>query len=206
MTEITVHSPNAAYNGVSAGVRFVDGVGKVDDKQNVAALDYFRRRGYALKSGDSAPLPGDVLVGQQTIEESDLPKLKAELQRYATARGIPYDVSDTVDVLRDRIIGFTPISDPALAPASVAGDGPVGAQHNVGRDGADPSNVDVGTGIVANAVPSAQDAKARADAKAAVKSNSAPSTSDAKTETATKGTATTPAAGSGSTGSGSTGS
>ena len=40
-----VKAPNKAYNGVVAGVRFVDGQGETDD---VLALNYFRRHGYEI--------------------------------------------------------------------------------------------------------------------------------------------------------------
>lgn len=41
-----VTAPNGAYNGVSAGVAFVDGVGETD---NPLALTYFRRHGYTVE-------------------------------------------------------------------------------------------------------------------------------------------------------------
>lgn len=46
-----VKAPNKAYNGVVAGVRFVDGQGETDDP---LALNYFRRHGYQIIEPKSA--------------------------------------------------------------------------------------------------------------------------------------------------------
>lgn len=48
----TIKAPNADYNGVSAGVTFVDGVGETD---NPSALAYFRRHGYEVTKKPSPP-------------------------------------------------------------------------------------------------------------------------------------------------------
>ncbi|NUS55525.1 MAG: hypothetical protein HOV66_11805 [Streptomycetaceae bacterium] len=50
MNEFIVTAPEAGFSGESAGVVFKDGVGRVTDasKEGRAAIEYFRRRGYAL--------------------------------------------------------------------------------------------------------------------------------------------------------------
>ncbi|MGW3442179.1 hypothetical protein [Streptomyces sp. NPDC001076] len=50
MNQFTVTAPEPKFAGESAGVVFKDGVGRVDDstKEGRAAIEYFRRRGYAL--------------------------------------------------------------------------------------------------------------------------------------------------------------
>ena len=50
MNQFTVTAPVADFSGESAGVVFKDGVGHVSDasKEGRAAIEYFRRRRYAL--------------------------------------------------------------------------------------------------------------------------------------------------------------
>ncbi|MCX5229676.1 hypothetical protein [Streptomyces sp. NBC_00233] len=50
MTSYTVESPRRDFTGESVGVHFHKGTGQVDDstKDGRAAIEYFRRQGYAL--------------------------------------------------------------------------------------------------------------------------------------------------------------
>jgi len=51
-----IYAPNKGYTGVSAGVRFVNGVGETDDPH---LIDWFRRRGYRVETARPASKDGD---------------------------------------------------------------------------------------------------------------------------------------------------
>lgn len=81
MSKIKVKSPNEKYSGVSAGVRFVDGVGEFDPKKQAAAARYFERHGYTftgagkveVEPGLAAPQigrPNDAASAAGDAEES----------------------------------------------------------------------------------------------------------------------------------------
>ncbi|MEU6535515.1 hypothetical protein [Streptomyces sp. NPDC047000] len=57
MNAFSVTAPVAGFSGESASVVFKDGAGRVDDstKEGRAAIEYFRRRGYALVPEDDGP-------------------------------------------------------------------------------------------------------------------------------------------------------
>jgi hypothetical protein len=72
MNQFTVTAPAAGFSGESCGVAFKDGVGRVDDstKEGRAAIEYFRRRGYAL-TPEGADEEHKADVEQQASEEGD---------------------------------------------------------------------------------------------------------------------------------------
>lgn len=45
-----IHSPNPEYNGITAGVTFVGGVGETADEPS----DYFQRHGYTVEEPENA--------------------------------------------------------------------------------------------------------------------------------------------------------
>lgn len=52
MAKVKVQSPSKTYSGVTAGVRFSDGVGEFDPKRQIAAARYFDRHGYTYKGAE----------------------------------------------------------------------------------------------------------------------------------------------------------
>ena len=94
MTRFVVSSPDPSHSGVVAGVPFLDGRGEVDGS-NVAALGYFRRRGYTVvPAGEPVPaveVPADPPAGGDT--EGGRPRRpavnasKADWVDYAVALG-----------------------------------------------------------------------------------------------------------------------
>lgn len=67
MNQFTVTAPVADFTGESAGVSFKGGVGRVDDstKEGRAAIEYFRRRRYALTAEGVEDEAEDEQVGEQ---------------------------------------------------------------------------------------------------------------------------------------------
>ncbi|MFE5681730.1 hypothetical protein [Streptomyces sp. NPDC056512] len=64
----TVESPVRDFTGESVGVHFHKGTGSVDDstKDGRAAIEYFRRQGYAL-----TPVDADVDAAAVQVEDGD---------------------------------------------------------------------------------------------------------------------------------------
>lgn len=52
---VTVHAPNTAFNGVVAGVAFVDGKATADRQADAGAIAYFTRKGYGVGEKPAAP-------------------------------------------------------------------------------------------------------------------------------------------------------
>lgn len=83
-----IQTPVKGFNGIVAGVSFVDGVGETDDP---AALAYFERQGYDITPHSP---PAD---GEQGKELSPKQKLVAE------ATELKLDAKGTADELAARI-------------------------------------------------------------------------------------------------------
>ncbi|UDM00076.1 hypothetical protein [Streptomyces longhuiensis] len=68
MNKYTVESPVRDFTGESVGVHFHKGTGSVDDatKDGRAAIEYFRRQGYAL-----TPVDADVDAVAVQVEDDD---------------------------------------------------------------------------------------------------------------------------------------
>lgn len=168
---ITVTSPNREFSGISAGVLFSAGKAEVL-ADNRAALEYFQRKGFGISADVPAPKGEDsdlridateatVVVPQgEGVTEVTGTKLedlsRAELEAEASKLGI--DASKAKN--KGEVIALISASDkvPSLTATEVqagiqstgttdvAGDGPAGPIHNVGRDGADPDAKDPVTG------------------------------------------------------------
>lgn len=97
-----VSTPQSDFRGEVAGVAFFDGSAEVDETR-LAALAYFRRRGYhmeAVQPPSAAP---------QESPAADLSKprrsaSKTDWQAYAIAHGVPQDEAEqlTRDQLAER--------------------------------------------------------------------------------------------------------
>lgn len=146
--KVTITSPNKDYNGVSAGVRFSDGVAVIDSVSNLAALEYFARHRFGIsedvpsKEADeldvkSQPTPIDVLNAKSVAKLT-----KPEIEALYVAEGIELGTG-TKPELAEALASAVAAKRAANYenPPQVA-TGPVGPQHNVGRDGADPDAQD----------------------------------------------------------------
>lgn len=97
-----VSTPQGDFRGEVAGVAFFDGSAEVDETR-IAALAYFRRRGYHVEAIQAAP------ASPQTGPTADAPKprrsaSKTDWQAYAIAHGVPQDEAEqlTRDQLAER--------------------------------------------------------------------------------------------------------
>lgn len=79
----TIQAPNEKFNGIVAGVRFVDGVGKTDDENAIA---YFERQGYGVNSEPSEDR--EFPLGDPSDKWT-----KAELLAFAKAHDIQIEAS-----------------------------------------------------------------------------------------------------------------
>ncbi|MFF3843495.1 hypothetical protein [Streptomyces sp. NPDC001930] len=134
MTTYTVESPRRDFTGESVGVHFHKGTGNVDDstKDGRAAIEYFRRQGYALtpdaedepadeerQDGPQEPFDPaahDVADVLAYLEDADLEEALRVLDAEATAR----KSRTTITGKRDEILA-------AKTPAAPAGDETKGA-------------------------------------------------------------------------------
>jgi hypothetical protein len=163
MTTVTITAPNPKYDGTSAGVKFSEGKATIELPRQQAALEYFGRHRFGISENVAAPKGEDADLGVQAtgspapgaaptgapaapvvVEAQKLEDLtRAEIDALAAERGIDTSGAKTkADAI--ALIDASP-AVPVLGdgnqPADVAGEGPAGAQHNVGHDGADPGNV-----------------------------------------------------------------
>jgi len=169
MTQVTITAPNPKYDGISAGVKFTDGKATIEIPRQRAALEYFERHRFGISKDVAAPegegselavtatgnpQPGAVPAGAaapaspasgdspEAETEASLGKLTREqLDALAAERSI--DISgagNKSDVIALLLAAPAVVPAPGQ-PADVAGEGPAGAQNNVGHDGADPGNV-----------------------------------------------------------------
>lgn len=87
MATKTIKAPNEKFSGLVAGVHFVDGVGKTDDK---VAIAYFERQGYGV-GDEPSEKPGDPDAKYPAGDPSDKWTV-AQLLAYAEDRKI--DIGD----------------------------------------------------------------------------------------------------------------
>lgn len=80
MAKKSIKTPVEGFNGIVAGVQFVDGKGTTDDE---VAIAYFERQGYEV-SGDVS----DDVERQYPLGDPSDKWTKAELLAYAKDRGI----------------------------------------------------------------------------------------------------------------------
>ena len=80
MAKKTIKTPVEGFNGIVAGVQFIDGVGSTDDE---GAIAYFERQGYEVAGDVSDDVEGKYPLGDPSDKWT-----KAELLAYAEDRGI----------------------------------------------------------------------------------------------------------------------
>lgn len=102
MTKQKIETPVEGFNGLVAGVQFVDGVGHTDDE---AALGYFDRQGYKVSGKVDESVEREFPLG----DPSDKWTVK-ELRAYAKDRSISVaaDVKSKEDLLNAIAPGGTP--------------------------------------------------------------------------------------------------
>ncbi len=128
MTQVTITAPNPAYDGTSAGVKFSEGKATIEVPRQRAALEYFQRHRFGISEDVPAPKG----------EDPDLAVAAQEVPGPLTPSGEPAPAAAPKGKGKQ---GAAEVPAAPGEPADVAGEGPVGAQHNVGHDGADPGNV-----------------------------------------------------------------
>jgi hypothetical protein len=89
MSKKTIKTPVEGFNGIVAGVHFVDGTGSTDDE---AAIAYFERQGYEV-AGDVA----DEVEREYPLGDPSDKWTKAELIAYAAAHQIDTGDAKTKD-------------------------------------------------------------------------------------------------------------
>lgn len=75
MTQII--APNKDYNGESASVTFVKGVGETSDAY---LIEWFKEHGYAVIEGEAAEVPPE---DPETPETPEIPETEAEAEEQA---------------------------------------------------------------------------------------------------------------------------
>ncbi len=80
MAKKTIKTPVEGFNGIVAGVQFIDGVGSTDDE---GAIAYFERQGYEVAGDVSDDVERKYPLGDPSDKWT-----KAELLAYADDRGI----------------------------------------------------------------------------------------------------------------------
>ena len=80
MAKKTIKTPVEGFNGIVAGVQFIDGVGSTDDE---GAIAYFERQGYEVAGVVDEDVKRDYPLGDPSDKWT-----KAELLAYADDRGI----------------------------------------------------------------------------------------------------------------------
>lgn len=83
-----VKAPNPQYNGLSANVQFINGVGETDDPKR---LDWFRAHGYEVEDAPEKEPAAETDVDKMTV---------AELKEYAARNDIELgDATKKEDIL-----------------------------------------------------------------------------------------------------------
>jgi hypothetical protein len=102
MAKKTIETPVEGFNGIVAGVQFVDGKGSTD---NESAIAYFERQGYKVAGDVTDEVEREFPLG----DPSDKWKVK-ELLAYAKDRGVSIaaDVKTKEDILNAIKPGGTP--------------------------------------------------------------------------------------------------
>jgi hypothetical protein len=114
MSKVTITAPNPAFDGTSAGVKFSEGKAVIEVPRQQAALEYFARHRFGISEDVPAPKGADPLLA--VGKTGDPSGVEQKGKKAAKAEPTPAD------------------------PVKGAGDGPVGPQHNKGKDGADAGN------------------------------------------------------------------
>jgi len=116
----TISAPNKSFNGVRAGVTFVDGVGATS---NVNALNFLTRRGYTIDVGeglDDLPSTLELEVVQDPVDMT-----RAELVMFAAQEGIDLDGA----TLKADILAVIMLAGAPAAPVGTAGDAQVSVAY-----------------------------------------------------------------------------
>ena len=102
MAKKTIKTPVEGFDGIVAGVRFVDGVGSTDDE---AAIAYFERQGYTVGGHVEDEAERDFPLGDPSDKWT-----KPQLLAYAKAHGIQIeaDVKTKDDIWAAIKPGGTP--------------------------------------------------------------------------------------------------
>ena len=82
--------PNREYNGISATVAFVNGVGETE---NPRLLDWFREKGYRVEAAEKAATPPQIPPG---VNPELVGKTVEELKAYAAEKG--HDIGNATSV------------------------------------------------------------------------------------------------------------
>lgn len=107
----TVSAPNKGFNGVRAGVRFVDGVGETVDEN---ALNYFARHGYTIDDGDGLDELPATVSWETTKDPVDM--TRDELLAYAADNEIDlHGATKKADILHMILVPGAP-TDVTAAP------------------------------------------------------------------------------------------
>lgn len=135
MAQVTITSPVPGYNGRSAGVQFADGKAVIEDNRH-AALEYFSRHGYGIDK--PIELPGE--DGKRPASKAR--EVAGSKPADQTGKGSRSKATKADKAAAPKLVTATEkqAGIESNGPENVAGDGPAGALHNKGRDGADPSN------------------------------------------------------------------
>ncbi len=137
MSKVKITSANPAFTGISAGVQFVNGEAEIELPRQQAALEYFERHRFGISTDVAAPKGEDEELAVGKKGDPAQGSTPTEPAKKSTGKAAPKGKADPKSPDSDGTPG-TGNTGPTADPA---GDGPVGAQHNVGHDGADPGNV-----------------------------------------------------------------
>lgn len=145
MAKVTITAPNRDYNGVSAGVRFTDGIAVIDSEKQLAALEYFSRHRFGVS--EDVPAATDKTEGKAPavkVEKQNVPLDPTDAEKVAKL------TKDEIEALFTQhevtlVAGTKAEMAAALAAGIVAkaqtppvNSGAVGPTHNTGHDGANP--------------------------------------------------------------------
>jgi len=114
MAQLTVKSPVTTFTGATVGVQFVDGVATIDDRKQLAQLEYFNRHGFTVSAGVESTEPKQ--FNSETAAPAEVAKLtRAQLDELATFHGLtPADFgkkAEIVEAINDAIATKTDSSD-----------------------------------------------------------------------------------------------
>lgn len=110
-----VTAPESDFRGEVAGIAFFDGTAEVDESR-IAALGYFRRRGYQVDAiGSAGEEPATDAPTEDADEEpAEIPMPRKSGSRsdwaaYAIAQGMPEDEAN--QLTRDQLVERFPASE-----------------------------------------------------------------------------------------------
>lgn len=90
-----IYAPNKQYNGVSASVRFINGVGETDNKH---LIKWFESKGYKVEEVEAVP-PNDTDPVVKPFEEMTIDELKT----YAAERNVDIGKATTEEGIIKKI-------------------------------------------------------------------------------------------------------